>query len=497
MMGSYSGIDKSTIDQLMAAEKMPLVQLSNKKTSITEQQNAWKDVNTRLNSLFEKIKTLQSNSTFTTKTSTSSNDKNVSMTVGNNATTGSYKVYVEKLATSASVVGTKILKDGQDNNTKLNISGDFTINLDLSDEELETKYDEDKGVNKAEISLEKYTNDYKNARTVTVVIDDSLNDITAKINKNSKETGVSAVIIDGRLSLAHRETGKDQKIELKDTKGTLIYGLNDNKTPDKTSLGLGIDATEKPGVDAIFFVNDIKLTSASNNVRGALEGVNINLTKAHASITEFDTVTISQDNSVLTKAIQDFVDQYNSTMTFIEDKMKAGDPKVVGSKGTLAGDSSLMRLHSSLRNLVTSPTTNSNTDIKDMSQLGVTTIDKFGQLQFDASKLTKALSEDEDSVKNFFNSTVEGKDVGFTTILRDYVDSFISTKDGTIKGKTESFDKTLKDLNNQIDAFSARMVKKEEYYIKKFTALDVAMMQAESQMSWLQGQVDSMNGIKK
>ena len=53
-IGSYSGIDRSMIDQLMEAEKMPLVQLSNKKTTITEKQNAWKDINTRLNSLLKK-----------------------------------------------------------------------------------------------------------------------------------------------------------------------------------------------------------------------------------------------------------------------------------------------------------------------------------------------------------------------------------------------------------------------------------------------------------
>lgn len=506
-IGSYSGIDKSTIDQLMEAEKMPLLKLSNAKVTITEKQNAWKDINTRLNSLFEKLKTLQSNSTFTSKTSTSSNDKNVSMTAGNNATAGSYKVRIESLATSATVVGTKILKDKQDNNTKLGISGEFTINVDLTDKEIEDKFLKDN--NKVDVTIDealrkdidKYIEDYKRPYTVAVGTDNSLNDITANINKLSKDTGVTAVIIDGRLSLAHKETGELKQIVLKDVpgKGNLISGENNNLDPKITSLGLEGGAKKEAGADAIFSINDIPLTSASNNVKGALEGVTINLTKAHDPLNngDYDTVTIAGDNTVLTKAVQEFVDQYNSTMTFIEDKMKAGDPKLAGSKGTLAGDSSLMRLHSSLRNLVTSPTTNSNTDIKDMSQLGVTTIDKFGQLKFDASKLAKELSKDADGVKNFFNSTVGGKEVGFTTRLKDYVDSFITSDKGVIKVKTESFDKTLKDLTAQIDNFSARMEKKEAYYIKKFTALDVAIMKSEDQMSWLQGQVDSMNGIKR
>ena len=62
-----------------------------------------------------------------------------------------------------------------------------------------------------------------------------------------------------------------------------------------------------------------------------------------------------------------------------------------------------------------------------------------------------------------------------------------------IKSKNESLDRTLRDLNNQIDRFNDRMVRKEEYYTKMFTALDVAMMQAESQMSWLSSQITAMN----
>jgi flagellar hook-associated protein 2 len=41
------------------------------------------------------------------------------------------------------------------------------------------------------------------------------------------------------------------------------------------------------------------------------------------------------------------------------------------------------------------------------------------------------------------------------------------------------------------------MIRKEEYYTKKFAALDTAMMKAESQLDWLQGQIDAMNGAKK
>lgn len=474
-LGSYSGIDKSSIDQLMQVEKLPLVQLANKKTSITDKQNAWKDINTRLNSLFEKLKTLQINETFTAKTSKSSNEDMVTMSASKNAVEGTYRINVKQLATSTSYISKEIpLADGDITKVLGIDTGKFTI----------TNAD-----------------DVPVSRDIDVQPTDSLKSIAQKINDAAKDTknadgtvtkgtGINATIIDSRLILTDSKTGARN------------ITLNGYGNGTLTSLGLNMTArTENKGTNSIFTINGVEVERTTNSVSDAVEFVTINLTKAHAKDSDpksvYDTVTVSQDTAKLTKAIQDFVDQYNSTMQFIEDKLAAGDPKVAATRGALAGDSSLQRLHSSLRQMVTSTIGNDNTDLKDISQLGVSTIDKFGKLQFDSSKLTKALSEDPQNVMNFFTSNVDGKEVGFAPRLKDYVNSFISSDKGIIKGKNESFDRSLKDLNKQIDNFNARMVKKEQYYTKMFAALDTAMMQAESQMSWLDGQISAMNGQNK
>lgn len=466
-LGSYSGIDQTTIDQLMTAEKLPLVQLSAKNTDLTAKQNAWKDINTRLNSLFEKVKTLQSSDTFTAKTSTSTNESMVTMTASKNAAPGTYKIEVQQLASSTSIISGEIsLADG-DITKELGFSGNFDI------------------INAESISS-----------TITIEATDSLKTIATKINDTTKDTGISATIINSRLVLSDSKTG-DRNITLTDGNGTIDGTLG--KLGFYDNLDGIVDATEpkiQQGTNAKFTINGVAVERSTNAVSDVVEFVTINLNKEH-TVGQYDTVKVSLDTSKLTTAVQEFVDQYNSTMTFIEDKLAAGDPKVAGSGGTLAGDSSLMRLHSSLRNLVTSALPNGNTDIKDVSQLGVSTIDKFGQLKFDSTKLTEALSKDTQNVMNFFISKdALNKDIGFAPRLKTYVDSFISTSEGIIKGKTDSFDRSLKDLTKQMDQFNARMVKKEAYYIKMFSALDVALMQAESQTSWLQGQIDSMNGSK-
>ena len=492
-IGSYSGIDQNTIDQLMQAERMPLKQLENKKVSITEKQNAWKDVNTRLNSLFEKMKALKTSSSFNTKTAVSSDDKFVSMSVGNSAPEGKYNISIKQLATNNSVIGNRV-KDSEGKE----LEGDKPLDKELNQEGTFTIKNKD-GIE----------------QTITVKSTDSLRKIVENINlatKDSKDsegkiqentgTGISATILDNRIVLKDETTGA-RNIGLSDTDNMLSkIGL---VSMSEVTYPLDKNEAEFSGVkfingqDAVFNLNGIEITRSENRISDAIDGIVINLNKVHDT-GQSDTVTISSDTEKAAKAMQDFVDQYNSTMKFIEEKTAAGDPKVPGSKGSLAGESSLIRLQTSLRTLVTDKLGVEGSNIKDASQIGISTVDKFGALTFDKAKFLEELGKDKDSVMNFLNpgKNAEGKDqIGLVDRVNDYINGFVSKSDGIIKDKNESYEKTLKDLASRIENFEARMVKKEAYYVKTFTALDLAMMKAEDQMGWLQGQVDSMNGVKR
>ena len=475
-MGSYSGIDRSTIDQLMEIERLPLKQYTTKKTSIGEQQNAWKDINTRLNNLFDKIKTLQSADTFTSKKATSTNEDMVSISPSKNAAEGTYKISVKQLATSISVIGrNKLSETILDENGEFTKGGTFTIkNPD--------------GV----------------AREVKISNGDSLRDLVDSINAVAKDdkdadikgTGITASIIDGKLVLTNEKTG-EQNIELEDGDVPILedLGLEDINIDYKD--GTINDSRVIKGQKAIFSINGVEVERDSNTVSDVVDGLSINLKKQHET-GQSDTVTVGLDNTKAESAIREFINQYNSTMKFIEEKLAAGDPEVPGSAGTLSGDGGLMRLHASLRTFVTSRVNGEGEGFRDISQLGVTTIDRFGQLQFDTTKFKEALAEDPQKVMDFFYGEDEkGNEVGFVTRINSYIDSFISKENGIIKSRNETYDKTIKDINKQIENFNIRMEKKEEQLIKKFTALDIAMMQAESQMTWLQGQIDAMNGIKR
>ncbi|MFZ7120922.1 MAG: flagellar filament capping protein FliD [Eubacteriaceae bacterium] len=455
-LGSYSGIDQTTIDSLMEAEKLPLIQLSNKKVTLEEKNDAWRDINTRLNSLYEKIEVLQDNDTLQAKTSTSTDSNHVTVTANKNSAVGTYEIYVEQLATSTSVISGEITLADGDNSKALGITGEFTI-----------------------------TNDDSTAVIINIEDTDNLKNIVSKINNETDNSGISATIVNSRIILNDENTG-ERNITLTDD-------------ANSTLAKLGLDSssrTDSNGTNSLFTINGVDVERTTNSVSDVVEYLTINLKSEHSS-GDSEIVTVRNDTSKITTAVQDFVDQYNSTMTFIEDKLSTGDPDIDDDAGTLAGDSTLMRLHSSLRSLVTKTIDNENSSIDDISELGVTTIDKYGQLQFDSSKLTEAMQNNSENVINFFSSEDgDGNEIGYVNNINTYIDSFIAS-DGIIDNKNDSYDKSLADLSDYIDKFNERMERKEEYYIQMFTNLDVALMEAEQQMSWLENQLASMTGTSE
>lgn len=478
-LGSYSGIDGSQIDKLMEVEKLPLVQMSQKKVDIDTKKGAWKDVNTRLKSLFDRLNDLKKQDLYSTKRADVKGDGLLTVKASNTAVEGQYRIKIDKLATNSKIQGDRIKdtnsEDGYLKATdKIGKSGTIYISNDNK------KIGEDGEVIDNKISIE-------------INEDDSLVSIAEKINSKSvahrdendkliSGTGIKAVIIGDRLVLEDEKSG-ERYINLSTDEGSTI--LKD--------IGLSQDKLEK-GKNAKLLVNGIEIESNSNEVKDAVHGLTINLQKV---TDKEEVITVSQDYEKIEDAISKFVDQYNSTLAFIEEKIETGDPEIPGSGGDLRGDASLQRLQKELRKLVTDVIKVPGSNIRDISELGVTTVDKKGDLKFDKDLFREYMKKDPESVKNFFNNKSDGKDIGYVERLNIEIDGFISTKNGIIKSKNESFDRVLKDLNTRIDKFNERMEKKEEYYIKMFSQLDIVMMKAESQMSWLQNQVNAMNPQKK
>lgn len=445
-------MDQSTIDSLMAVEKKPLLQLQSKVTSLEDEKNAWNDIKTRLNTLLEKVKELKSPEIFQARSVVSSDESVVTFSASKGAPEGEYRVAVTQLASNTNVISGTVAAAAGSSSTELGLAGSFTM-----------------------------TNHEGSGFQIDVVSTDTLTTVKEKINAFTQDSGIKATIIDNRLVVSD-SVGGDRTIALTDGGAGVL-----------SDLGLdGLSATTTQGQNAIFTVNGVSVERNSNSVSDVIENVTINLKKEHSD-GEFETVVISQDREKVTESIQAFVDQYNSTMSFIEENLDSGNPEAKESAGVLAGDGTLMRLHAALRTMVTSFVENDNSTIKNLSELGVKTTDRYGKLSFDEDVLNDVLDIDPEMAADFFYSKNSlGEDAGLAVKLNGYLDTFVSFT-GIINGKTDSFTRTIDDINDQVDAFNLRMEKREEYYINMFTKLDVALMEAESQMSWLTSQMAGLS----
>lgn len=475
-LGSYSGIDSATIDAMIEAESGKVVQYTNKQTSITAEKNAWKDINTRLDSLFTKLGTLGEDKTFQSKTTTSSDATKVAITAGTDSVASDYTIEVTQLATSTQVTS-GIIESAKDTTIKdsLGLSGTFTI------------------MNHEKAGPEEEGADPKIGYDINILEKDSLKDIVGKINEKTKESGIQAKIVDNRIVMTDSKMG-ERDISFSGT-GTLVKDLGFEAIPKENY---------KVGQSAELTIDGIKVTRDTNSITDAVEGLTIDL-KGVTEASKPVTIGIKEDTDTTVKAFQSFVDQYNSTLTFVGDQLDVGDPSADSNKtGALVGDSSLMRLESELRSLMTQSVNSGNPSYNNLEAIGIS-VDRYGKATLDSAKLKTALADDPTAVKKmlFQTTTTETpgvdekgepttvkteKEVGMAQKMRALVDTYISDKTGIIVTKSATYDKLSEDITKSIAKFNERLVKKRENYVEMFTRLDTAMMQAESQMAYLQSQ---------
>lgn len=446
MMGAYSGIDMSMIEQIMEAERSKGVRFTQQKEKYTKSQNAWKDMNTRLDSLHKRLEDLQKPDTFNSKSVNMTGPENVKVTASTSAATGNYRVQVEQLATQTRLTGDRVDIDG-DIRTELGFSGKLNIN-----------------------SVE-----------IDVSESDSLRSISEKINSSSADTGVRSNIVDNRLVLTHNEYGeKDIVIEGEIASDLGLSGLEANK-----------------GQNSKFSIDGIVIDErATNSIDDVIDGVTINLTNVHNG-NESTIVSVTEDLDKAAESLQKFVDQYNSTQNFIKSQLSVGDPTASDNQtGTLVGDGTLMRLQSSLRSMMTS-TEAHGTSIKGLQELGVS-IDRNGTASFDRSKLETQIRTNPNEVRDFFSSSTRVTDAegetstvtkGFSRDMRSFVSQYISSSNGIIKTRRDTYDRMIRDVNQRIERFEERLEMRKDRYIRQFSALDTAMMQAESQMDFMFSQL--------
>ena len=269
IMGTYSGIDMATIDQLIQAESARGTRYTQQKTEYQQEQTAWKDVNSRLDNLYKRLETMTKPETFNAKTVVNSNKDFVSVTANENAASGEYKVQVSQLATATRMTGKQIDVDSIEDELAFVGTESSTLNI--------------------------------NGTSIEIGIGSSLKDVQNLINENSDDTKVKANIVDNRLVLSHTELGDKTITVTGDASAKL--GL-DNPIDSGTATDTD-QTTVTQGQSALFKIDGIEIKRDSNTIEDVIEGVTFSLKKVHEG-NAADTIKISEDTEKTAEAIESF-----------------------------------------------------------------------------------------------------------------------------------------------------------------------------------------------
>ncbi|MEH6685844.1 MAG: flagellar filament capping protein FliD [Halopseudomonas sabulinigri] len=478
--GIGSGMDiNGMVKALVSAESAPkTAQLDRLEKTTTTKVSALGQFRSALSTFQTALEKLNDPALFEKRGASSSAADTVSITADSKAVAGNYNVQVFNLAQTS-----KVALAGFDNASDAIGTGTLTINV--GDEALDIDVPE--GSN-------------------------SLADIRDAINAAGKESGLSATIVSdpsgeggSRLVLSSNKsgTGNDISVAVSDATGelgNLAFAPPSGADADFEPTPVDADNPRAARVisysrDANFAVDGINLSSASNTVEDAIEGVTLTLKRAQSAeaLANAETVNlaVTEDKAGVRKSINDFVDAYNKMLDSINSLTSVtavGGDETEPLAAALVGDSSVRSFMSAMRSEM--GTAASGDGIRILSELGIST-QRDGKLAVDNTKMNKALDNNFEQVNAFFTG-----EQGMMARLENKVKPYTETG-GVLDSRTTALQNTISGVDEQREQLTDRLTKLEARLFAQFNAMDTLVSQMSSTSTFLTAQLDSLPGFVK
>lgn len=416
--GIGSGLDvNGLVSQLVAAEGQPLsLRLARQEAGIQAKLSAYGSLKGAISSFQGALGALKSSAAFQTRSATSSKTDVLTASASTTAAAGTYSLTVSNLASAHSLATTSFT-----NLTDVVGAGTLTFSFGT------TVYDA--GTD----TYTSFTEDTsKPAKTVTI---GSTNQTLAGIRDavNAANIGVTASIVnDGsgyRLTFASSNAGVQNSLQVTvaDNDG------NNTNTSGLSQLAFNASATNLQQTvaaqNAALTINGLSVSSQTNTLTNAIDGVTLNLVTAGSS-----TVSVSLNKGAATSSIDSFISAYNSLVDTIKSLTKYDSSTQTG--GPLLSDSAARSIESQVRRMIGAPVSGVTTTYSSLASLGILTDSKTGKLVKDDTKLQKALDTNFNDVAAIFATYARPTDP-----LVKYVSSTSSTAVGTYEVNLSQYQK--------------------------------------------------------
>lgn len=319
--------------------------------------------------------------------------------------------------------------------------------------------------------------------TITIPANATLNGVRDAIN-NANAGVTASVVNDGsgfRLVLGSNDTGaaKSLRITATDDDGnhTDAAGLSRLAFDPAATVGAGRNLTQaRAAADAVFSVDGLPMTRASNDVADAIGGVSFKLIGPGDT-----TVGVTRDLTKMRSALDELVKVYNSTTGTMKSQSSFDPASRTG--GPLNGEASVRGVLSDLRKLVSNNYGAVGDAFRTLSSVGVV-VQANGTVSVDTRKYDAAMGANPVAA-----STMIG---AFAQALNTSIDGALAS-DGPLTARTEGIQAAMKRITDQQAQMEARLAAVEARYRTQFTALDNLMARMTATGSFLTSQLGSTN----
>lgn len=352
--GINSGLDTDAIVQeLVSAYSQKTEKYTKQQTKLGWKQEAWKNLNTKVYSLYNSVGKLRYSSAYSMKKTVSSDTTKATVSASSDAVNGTQKLHVLATAQSGYLTGGKLLLRNE-----VTDGGKTTLETVSGSVKAETKLSE-LGYTGDGTSLSIRTKDADGkdvVKNISLTKDSTIQDVVSALRDNGLNASFDAN--NGRLFVSSKETGENadftltgattKQVEKKDDNGNVIKDDNgkpvmeevelsdEEKAASKKLLGLlGLDtqsneyssqAKKIDGNDAVISLNGVMYTNTTNDF--AINGLNISVTGVTDDIPDgvdpknvdvsslsnstAISITTTTDNQGIYDMVKDFLTEYNN-----------------------------------------------------------------------------------------------------------------------------------------------------------------------------------------
>ena len=449
--GLGNGLDfGQVVDQLVRIQRLPIDQLSQKKTTAQSKLTDYGLLGGKLLALQSAGDALRLPTAFDRSSTTVSDQTALTASASSNATPGSYLIRITQLAqshqitnkaaTAVSSVTTDIVSGA---------SATFTFRVGTGTDQ-----------------------------TVTLSGTSTLENLQTGINDLG--AGVTASIVN-----AGSETTPAYRLILTATASGASNGVT--IVADGTTLDFangGVD-TLQAAQDSIAIVGDpslnpVTVQRSSNAITDAIPGVTLALLKTTGAGTV--SVNVTRDNGAVKENIKKFATAYNDIVKFVNERTTYD---VATKKGALFfTEPTAKGFLSQLRQALSAPVSGL-TSYSSVGEIGFKT-ERDGAITVDDAKLDSVLSIHYNAVKSLFiNQTAIAGVAQRVNVAIDAIDD-IST--GSLSVRKNALTKQLSNLTVEIGRKEDSLSVYEEALKRQYAALDGLLSRVKGQSTFLQSQ---------